>query len=185
MMKCETLFLNRSVFIIALLTSGLLLGLPANAAKAADITGGILAPHVNLAAFHTLRNQKGFVFPKHIADDNILSALKGKAQYVFMNHTAGLKDGDVITVANDVLRDNAGDFEDFGMGCQLSVKLKGKDVTLSGLCHFFLVDKNNQQIKHKGIIKQASLAVNKGWVLIYYAAEDGIAIYANEEFGWE
>ena len=185
MMKCKLFFLKRSMLGIALLSSALLLGLPANAAEAADITGGIEAPHVDIAAFHTVRGQKGFVYPKHIAGDNIIQSLKGKAQYIFMNHTAGLKDGDVITVANDVLRENAGKFDDLGMGCQLSVKVKFKDVTLAGICHFFLVDKNKQQVKHKGIIKATTLSTGQDWVLIYDSAEDGIAIYADESFGWE
>lgn len=154
--------------------------------KAGDITGGKVAPHINIAAFHTLHGQEGFKFPDHIADSDIMSALHGKAQYLFMNHTAGLEDGDVIMVTNDVLRDNAGSFEDFGVGCQLSVHIKdGQDAQIAGMCEFLMVDKNHRQIQHKGVIKPVTLHPGKDWVLLYNDIEDGIAIYADEEVGIE
>ncbi len=156
------------------------------AVKAGDITGGKAAPHVNIAAFHKIHGQENFVFPQHIAGGDILSALQGSAQYLFMNHTSGLQNGDVIMVTNDVLRDNAGSFEDFGIGCQLSVHIKNKqDVEIAGLCEFLMVDKNHRQIEHKGIIKPVMLESGKDWILVYNNEEDGIAIYADEEFGME
>ena len=176
------------VAVVTLFGAGLLFGLPINATiKAGDITGGKVAPHVNIAAFHAVHGKEGFKFPDHIADHNIIHALQGNAQYIFMNHTAGLVDGDVVTVANDVLRDNAGHFEDFGVDCQLSVHINAsnQDVTLAGMCEFLMVDKDHRQIEHKGIVKPTVLQSGKDWVLIYYNAEDGIAVYADAEVGLE
>jgi len=182
--KLSNLGLNTAVAV--LLAGGLFFGLPVKSTiKAGDITGGVKAPHMNIAAFHKVHGQEGFKYPEHIKGDDILSPMKGKAQYIFLNHTAGLKDGDVITIASDVLRDNAAHFEDFGVDCQLSVHLKGSDVSLAGMCQFLMVDQDHREIEHKGIVKPVTLHDGQGWVLIYYNEEDGIAIYANEEIGTE
>ncbi len=161
-------------------------GLPIQAKiTAGDITGGVKAPHVNIAAFHKIHGQEAFKFPDHISNHDIMGELKGKAQYIFMNHTAGLKDGDVITIANDVLRENAGAFEDFGVDCQLVVHLKGDDVKIGGMCEFLMVDKDHREIEHKGVVKPTVMHPGKDWVLLYDNVEDGIAIYADEEIGIE
>ncbi len=168
------------------LSAVLVVGLPIQAkVTAGDITGGVKAPHVNIAAFHTLHGQEGFKYPDHIANHDILGELHGKAQYIFMNHTAGLKDGDVITIANDVLREEAGAFEDFGVECQLVVHIKGEDVKIGGMCEFLMVDKDHREIEHKGIVKATEMHPGSDWVLLYFNAEDGIAIYADEEIGLE
>ena len=176
-----------SSMVIAVLTITVSLGTMTQAKiTAGDITGGKMSPHVNIAAFHKLHGQESFAFPQHIQGDAILSALAGKAQFIFMNHTSGLENGDVIMVTNDVLRDNAGGFEDFGVGCQLSVQIKeSQDVQLAGMCEFLMVDQNHRQIDHKGVIKPTMLGSNKDWVLIYNNEEDGIALYADEEIGLE
>jgi len=184
MNRCKTI--NFGIAAAVLLSAALLLGSPVKSTvKAADITGGKVAPHVNIAAFHKLHGQEGFKFPDHISDHDILGALKGKAQYIFMNHTSGLKDGDVITVSNDVLRENSGHFEDFGVDCQLSVSINGENVTLAGMCEFLMIDKDHREIEHKGIVKPTIMNPGQDWVLIYYNEEDGIAIYADEEIGME
>jgi len=155
------------------------------AVTAGDITGGVKAPHVNIAVFHTLHGKEGYAYPDHIADHDILKALQGKAQYIFMNHTAGLKDGDVISVATDVLRDTNGEFEDFGVDCQMTVRLAAQAVQISGICEVLLVDQDGRQIEHKMVLSPTVLKEANGWELLYFNAEDGIAIYASEEVGLE
>jgi len=185
-MVSKTRFFGMGMAVVALVGGGLFFGLPAKSSvKAGDVTGGVKAPHVNIAAFHKLHGQEGFESPDNIAAHNILHALQGTAQFIFLNHTAGLKDGDVITIANDVLREAAGHFEDFGVDCQLSVHINGEDVTLSGLCEFLMVDKDHREIEHKGIVKPTLMHPGKDWVLLYDNVEDGIAIYADEEIGIE
>lgn len=153
---------------------------------AGDITGGKKAPHVNIAIFHKLHGKESFVYPKDIAVRDILHALQGNAQFISLNHTSGLIDGDIITLANDVLREGANDsFEDFGVDCQLSVRFKGDGVSVAGICQILMVDQDGREIEHKAIVKPTLLQGGKGWVLLYYDAEDGIAIYANEEIGIE
>jgi len=175
-----------SAAFVALLFCALFVGFPVKSTvKAGDITGGKIAPHVNIAAFHALHGQENFKFPERIKTDNILSSLAGKAQFIFINHTAGLEDGDVIMTSNDVLRDNSGHFADFGVDCQLSVHIKNNDVTLAGACTFLMVDQDFREIEHRGIIPLHTLQPNQGWTLVYYNAEDGIAVYANQEVGLE
>ncbi|MDQ6955127.1 MAG: hypothetical protein Q9M20_06750 [Mariprofundaceae bacterium] len=163
-----------------------LLALPIQAKiTAGDITGGAKSPHVNIAIFHKLHDHEGFTYPKNIASDDILHATAGKAQFIALTHTAGLKNDDVIMLSNDVLREGDGDFEDFGVDCQLSVHIKGSDVTLAGMCELLMMDQDGREIEHKGIIKPVTIHSGAAWVLIYYNAEDGIAVYADEEVGLE
>jgi len=150
-------------------------------AIASGIAGGVKAPHVNIAIFHKLHGQGAFQFPEKIAAMNILQALQGKAQFISINHTAGLKDGDVISIASDVLRDDDGTFEDFGVDCQFSVHIKNKEVSMAGMCEIMLVDQSGRVIEHKGIVKPVVMHAGADWQLIYYNAKDGIAVYADEE----
>jgi len=153
--------------------------------RAGDVTGGAKAPHVNIAIFHKLHGQDSFAYPEHIKRGDILHVLDGKAQFVSINHTAGLKNNDVITIGNDVLREEAGKFEDFGVDCQMTVHIKAADVTLAGMCEVLMVDQNHREIEHKGIIKPFTMHAGAEWQLIYNDAEDGIAVYADEEMGLE
>jgi hypothetical protein len=154
--------------------------------KAGDITGGKKAPHVNVAIFHKLHGQEDFSYPKHIADRDIIHAMQGKAQFISINHTAGLVDGDIITIGNDVLREGANSaFEDFGVDCQLNVHIKSDNVSLAGLCQVLMVDQSGREIEHKALIKPTTMEAGKNWVLLYDDTEDGIAVYADEEVGME
>ncbi|OIO56648.1 MAG: hypothetical protein COX57_03980 [Alphaproteobacteria bacterium CG_4_10_14_0_2_um_filter_63_37] len=152
---------------------------------AGDITGGKKAPHLNLAVFHKLHGQEGFKYPEHLGRTSFLTEMEGKAQFVFVTHTAGLKDGDVVSVQTDVLREEGGAFEDFGVDCQMAVHTKGESVSLSGFCDVLMVDQNNRMIDHKMVIKPVSMAAGRDWILIGVDEEDGIAIYADEEVGTE
>jgi len=153
--------------------------------RAGDVTGGVKAPHVNIAVFHKLHGQESWTYPDHVKRGDILHVLDGKAQFVSINHTAGLKDGDVIVIGNDVLREEEGNFEDFGVDCQLTVHIEAQDVRLSGMCEILMVDQNHREIEHKGIIKSMTMHAANDWQLIYHDEEDGIAVYADEAIGFE
>ena len=173
-------------FGLCLVVGGLFLGNPVfSSIKAGDVTGGKKAPHVNIAAFHTLHGKEGFKYPDHIDAGDFVGKLQGNAQFIFMNHTSGLKDGDVITVANDVLREDAGHFSDFGVDCQMTIHIKGEIVSLGGMCEILMLDQDKREIEHKLFIKPTEMQPGKGWVLLYFDSEDGIAVYADEEVGLE
>jgi len=152
---------------------------------AGDITGGKKAPHLNLAVFHKLHGQEGFKYPEHIGRGDILGALEGKAQFVFVTHTAGLKDGDVVSVQTDVLREEGGQFEDFGVDCQMAIHTQGDAVSLGGFCDVLMADQNHRIIEHKMMIRPVTMEAGKDWVLVGVDEEDGIALYADEEIGIE
>ncbi len=153
---------------------------------AGDITGGKKAPRINIAIFHKLHGQESFAYPTSVGGNDILQAMKGKAQFISLNHTSGLIDGDIITLTNDILREGANDnFEDFGVDCQLSVRLDAANAVLSGICQILMVDQDSRQIEHKAVVKPTTLQADHDWVLLYNDIEDGIAIYANNEVGTE
>jgi len=164
----------------------ILTGITAQATiTAADITGSVTAPHVNIAIFHKLHGQNDFTYPKEIKGHDILGALHGKAQFIALNHTSGLQNGDIMTLSNDVLREGNAEFEDFGVDCQLSFNVNKDEVTLAGMCEILMIDQDFRTIEHKGIIKPFVMHSSPNWVLIYYDVEDGIAVYASEEVGNE
>ena len=152
---------------------------------AGDITGGAKAPHVNIAIFHKLHGHDDYKYPEYIDKVEILHATQGKAQFIAISHTAGLKDGDVMTISNDILREGDSAFDDFGVDCQLTLHIKGSDVSLAGMCEILMIDQDGREIEHKGIIKPIIMKSGADWQLIYYDAEDGIAVYADEEVGME
>jgi len=152
---------------------------------AGDITGGKKAPHVNIAIFHKLHGHDDFVYPKEIKGADIIQDTAGKAQFIAINHTSGLQDGDILSISNDVLRENAGNFADFGVDCQISVHLENSQVTLGGMCQILIMDQDHREIDHKGIVKPYTMHPGADWELIYYDAEDGIGIYADENMGME
>ncbi len=164
-----------------------LLGISAQARiTAGDITGGKKAPHVNIAIFHKLHGQESFTYPKSIKPQNILSAMQGKAQFISINHSAGLLDGDVVVVGNDVLREGANShFADFGVDCQLTVHMQASAVELAGICEILMIDQDGREIEHKAIVKPTSIDTGTTWHLLYEDIEDGIAIYASAEIGLE
>ncbi|MDQ6995189.1 MAG: hypothetical protein Q9M18_06300, partial [Mariprofundaceae bacterium] len=147
--------------------------------------GGKTAPHVNIAIFHKLHGHDDFVYPKTISGVDIIASTLGKAQFIAINHSSGLKDSDVISISNDVLREDGGAFNDFGVDCQLTVHVKQTDVTLAGMCEILMLDQDHREIDHKGIIKPFTMHASGDWELIYYDAEDGIAVYADENMGLE
>lgn len=153
--------------------------------KAGDFSGGTNMTHINIAAFYKLHGQENFQYPNSIKGSHgaLLTQLEGKAHFIFINHTSGLKNKDVILIGNDVLRENAGKFEDFGVDAQLTVEMQDKDVFIAGMVQMLMVDDNNRVIEHKGFIKKTLLPKESiaGWKLVYNNKEDGIAIYANED----
>ena len=150
--------------------------------RAGDITGGVKAPHVNIAIFHKLYGHSDFIYPKTIEGNKILQNTSGKAQFIAMSHTSGLKDGDVITMNNDVLRDGDKNFEDFGVDCVLNVHIKPKDVSVLGMCQILIVDQDYREIDHQGIIKEQHItSTGSSWTLVYNDKEDGIAVYVSAE----
>lgn len=170
---------------VSMATGLMTLGPQVNASiKAGDITGGKKAPHINIAAFHKLHGQEAFAYPATISG-NILSELKGKAQFIFVNHTAGLEDQDVIVVGNDVLRENAGEFANFGVDCQMSVSISGADVKMGGMCEVLIYDQDHRQLENKLLVKPVAIPSGDQWSLLYDDKEDGIAIYANQKVGTE
>lgn len=150
------------------------------------ITSGIAgvgkAAHVNVAIFYMYDGN--YTPPKRIQGHDIISQLHGKAQFLNIVHTTGVKNGDVLMMQADVLRGSGEKSDDFGVDCQLVLHIKDEsDVTIQGLCETFFFDISHQEeVKAKTIIKP-TLLEDKGWNLIGYDAKDRIAIYADEEVG--
>ncbi|MDQ6990703.1 MAG: hypothetical protein Q9M11_03125 [Mariprofundaceae bacterium] len=150
-----------------------------------NITSDKKIPHINIAIFHKLHAHDDFIYPKTINGADIIAATFGKAQFIAINHTLGLKNGDILNVSNDVLRDHAGVFSDSGVNCQISVHIKQTKLILAGTCQILMTDQDHHEIDHKGIIKSFTMHPHEDWQLIYDDDADGIAVYADENMGLE
>ncbi len=171
---------------LTLLGAAFLFSIPGyGSVTAGDITGGAKAPHVNIAIFHKLYGHDAYIYPERIKERDILGATQGQAQFISINHTSGLKDGDVVSISNDVLRSSDDSFQDFGVDCRLAIHVKGAVTNVSGLCEMLMVDQDGRQIAHSGLIKPIDLKAGHDWVLVYNDKEDGIAVYVEMDIGIE
>jgi len=154
-------------------------------APADGIAGIGKAAHAELAVFYMLPGQTP---PKEVQGQGalaLLKALEGKAQLLAFSHSTGLKDGDVMLIANDVLREGGNKAEDVGVDCEMILHVKNEEiVTVSGRCAVQVFDiSRGKQITRKLIIKPITLG--KHWTLVAYDEAEHVAIYMEEEIGTE
>ena len=143
--------------------------------------------HVNVAAFHkTAANYEFEAIVMGRFSDFIAEMEKG-SQVIFLNHTAGIEDSDVITFNADVLREAKGEeFSDNGVSCSFSFTdestADNTSYAVGGLCTI-LMSNNGVHEKVKAVIPSADLPdTSQGidvWVMIYEDEKTGTAFYAN------
>jgi len=143
--------------------------------------------HVNIAAFHkTVADYEFEAIVLGRFSDFIAEMEKG-SQVIFLNHTAGIKDNDVITFNADVLSEGSGDgFNDNGVSCSFSFTdestADNTSYAVGGLCTI-LMRNNGVHEKVQAIIPSADLPdTSQGidvWVMIYEDEKTGTAFYAN------
>ncbi|MDQ6954105.1 MAG: hypothetical protein Q9M20_01505, partial [Mariprofundaceae bacterium] len=107
--------------------------------------------HVNIAAFH--KTQPAYEFEAIVLGrfSDFIAEMEKGSQVIFLNHTAGIQDNDVITFNADVLREGTGDdaFSDNGVNCSISFSDESEaDNTayaVGGLCTILLSEKGVHQ----------------------------------------
>jgi len=143
--------------------------------------------HVNIAAFH--KTVADYEFEAIVLGrfSNFIAEMEKGSQVIFLYHTAGIQDNDVITFNADVLREGASEeFSDNGVNCSISFidesEVDNTSYAVGGLCTILMSDGSKHQ-KIKAIIPPASLPdTSQGidvWVMIYEDESTGIAFYAN------
>jgi len=137
--------------------------------------------HINIGIFHRFAPESEFSFPSSVSEKEILNVLSKGSRYVSLTHSATLKNGDVISIANDVLSKHDGELEDDGIDCQFSVSILETDVKLAGICEI-MARVGGHTVEHDIIIKPTTLHTGNDWTLLYLDEESGIAVYANSEF---
>lgn len=163
----------------------LVLALTANSllSPADGIAGIDKGAHINVAAMHFY---SGETPPVHIEGEDeaaLLLALRNKAQLIFMSRTTSIKDGDVLSISSDVLRDGVS-LEDFGVDCEILVHTDGEKVKVGGKFDALSYDVvHNKEID--GRIVFAGVHVKRDWTLVGYDAKSGVALYVDEEIGVE
>jgi len=136
--------------------------------------------HINIGIFHRFAPEKEFGFPDIISEEDILNVLSIGSRYISLTHSAFLKNGDVISIATDVLSKHDGELEDNGIDCQFSVSILEPNIKLSGICEI-MAKVNGHTEEHDIIIKPTLLHTGSDWTLLYLDQESGIAVYANSE----
>ena len=138
--------------------------------------------HVHVAAFFKVPGQESFQWPDDIDGEDIIGALKDKADFLVLTQTVGIHDGDVLNIQNDVLRSGSGDsFDDLGIDCQLSINASKPVWEVGGKCDLFLPHIGNKKIV--GIIKAHPIPTEKVWHHVWDDKETGVAVYFFKETG--
>ncbi|OIO72967.1 MAG: hypothetical protein CO186_04690 [Zetaproteobacteria bacterium CG_4_9_14_3_um_filter_49_83] len=138
--------------------------------------------HVHIAAVFKLPGQETFQWPEDIDGEDIMGALKGKADFLMLTQTVGIHNGDVLNVQNDVLRSGSGDaLEDMGIDCQLSVNTSGKAWKVGGKCTVNL--QNLKDNKVTGLILPHEIETEKVWHHVWDDPATGVAVYFFKETG--
>jgi len=91
-------------------------------ASFANNIGGGSEHFINIAGFYQLHDSKE-ALPAVIAGDEaaLLTALEGKAHYIFLSNASGVMNDDVINIQNDLLRGKAdASYEDYGVNCSFA-----------------------------------------------------------------
>jgi len=138
--------------------------------------------HVHVASFFKLPGQESFQWPDEIKGENIIGALEGKADFLVLTQTVGIRNGDVLNIQNDVLRDTtAKDFEDLGINCQLSVNNETETWHIGGKCDVLLPHLNGEKIV--GFINATDIKDEKVWHLVWANDKTKVAVYFYKETG--
>lgn len=155
---------------------------------------GVAAPsqaagikHVNLAAFHKIKHEYEYEAIVLGRFSSFMAEMEKGSEVIFLNHTADVKNHDVITFNADVLRESLNDgFEDNGVNCSINFTdasdADNTSYSIGGLCTILVSDEGVNKKVHF-IIPEADLPdTSQGidvWVMIYEDTDSGIAFYAN------
>ncbi len=121
---------------------------------------------------------EGVDFPDTIKGDDIEGPMVKKgAEMMLFAHSASIRDGDVLNLQNDTLRDVGGEFKDFGLNCQVSIAATG-DWAVSGMCKVFFTGNSK-------LVAIPSVPVNEQlvWYKLFEDKTQGVAGYFMKEYG--
>jgi len=160
------------------------IAMPVQAAAPVKVAG---TKHVNFAVFHKIADDYEFEAIVMGRFSDFIAEMEKGSQIIFLNHTAGVKNNDVITLNVDVLSEEPDqNFSDNGVNCSISFTddsdADNTAYAVGGLCTILTSDKGVHE-KVKAVIPSADLPdTSQGvdvWVMIYEDEETGIAFYAN------
>lgn len=137
---------------------------------------------VNIAVFQ--KESASFEFDPIVVGSfkDFIGVMQG-SQVILISHTADAKNGDVINIQQDVLREHGGKFSDAGINCQFSFNSETDGETptflIAGLCHILGVDGTDvKDFISPTMLPDASQGED-AWVELYENEKTGIAFYAN------
>lgn len=135
--------------------------------------------HVHFAAFFATKGPGSVNYPDTVKGDDIEGPMvKQGAEMMLFAHSVSIKDGDILNLQNDTLRSSgSGDFDDFGLNCQISMKVGG-DMGVGGLCEIFVTKGKQNQI-----IKPTPIKEELVWYKVFEDKEQGVAGYFMKESG--
>ncbi len=142
-------------------------------------TATIAGEHAHFAAFFNNGSHAGFSFPETVVGDNVeQDMIKLGAEMMIFAHSAGIKNGDVWSLQNNTLREYNGKFQDFGVGCELSMDVK-PSFKVGGLCSVYMSGAGGE--KTKKIIAPRNVEKEVVWYKIFEDKEHGLAGYFMRE----
>jgi hypothetical protein len=174
--------MKKHIILGGALAIALLIGITFEEGITEGIAGTGKAAHVDVAIFHFYGGNSA---PDEIKGVDIISQLHGKAQFLTITHTTGVKDQDVLMVSSDILREGDSS-EDFGVDCQIILHVaQGENVTTLGKCEVFYYDAAHKKEVEAKIMMKPTLLKSSDWQLVAWDPVSHIGIYADEEIGQE
>ncbi len=143
--------------------------------------------HVNIAAFHKISSDYSFEPAVMGKFSDFIAAMEQGTEIIFLNHTAGVENHDVISFNADVLREQDGaSFGDNGVNCSISFSddvVNGDHLyAVAGMCHLLFHEQGTAEkisvIIPKTEVPDTAQGVDV-WMMIYEDKSKGIAFYAN------
>jgi len=167
--------MKKVFYIAAILAAVVTTSLPVVSAEAVASEN---AAHMMFGIFFK-EGDPNFKYPAQIKGEDIIGPLRGKAEYLIVAHSAALKDGDVISLQNDLLRNGDAGMDDLGVNCQLTVHTGIWSV--GGKCDVFLPALHEQ--KSTGIIPPTTIEGDLIWYNVWTDPATGVAVYVLRETG--
>jgi len=136
--------------------------------------------HVHFAAFFATKGPGSVNYPDTVKGDDIEGPMmKQGAEMMLFAHSVSVKDGDILNLQNDTLRSKGagGEFDDFGLNCQISMKVDDS-MGVGGLCEIFVT-----RGKENHVIKPTPIKEQLVWYKVFEDKEQGVAGYFMKETG--
>ncbi|MDQ7004625.1 MAG: hypothetical protein Q9N67_06805 [Ghiorsea sp.] len=132
------------------------------------------------AMFQIFFNEGTKIFPNTVEGKHIEEAMRSQGFDIMLStQSAGLHNGDVWSVQNNTLRHLDNKLVDFGIGCNLVMKIE--PVKAGGVCHIYMGEHDKESTQSMYIVQSPIIQSETTWYKVFEDSQHGIAGYMTHE----